>query len=138
MFKELKNMIFGNLNMMTNQSRFGGNMNRSRSRFIYNLTTFEDARKMIDNNEVILLDVRSKSEYDAMRVRNSINIPVDELEKGITNYPTSQKFMIYCSSGSRSKTAIQILNNLGYQNIYIWEYASLATFPYKDMLEYSN
>ena len=46
--------------------------------------------------------------------------------------------MVYCSSGSRSKTAIEILNSLGYLNIYIWEYGALATFPYKNMLEYNG
>ena len=73
-----------------------------------------------------------------MHIKNAINIPVDEIEKNIFTYDQNTPIMIYCSSGARSKTAMQILNNLGYNNIYIWEYGALATFPYKNMLEYGK
>ena len=61
-----------------------------------------------------------------------------DIEKKIFIYEQNAPIMVYCSSGVRSKNAIEILNSLGYTNIYIWEYGALATFPYKNMLEYNG
>ncbi len=134
MFENILNTLFGK------QNRQGNNRFRSRGvpRFTYKLVPFEQARIMIEENQVTLIDVRTQSEYDLMHVKNAINIPVDEIEKNIFIYEQTTPIMIYCSSGARSKTAMQILNNLGYNNIYIWEYGALATFPYKNMLVYGQ
>lgn len=136
MFDNILNMLFGN-NRQNNRSN-----NRCRNgcmpNFIYNLIPFEQAKDMIENKKVTLIDVRTPNEYDLMHITNAINIPVDEIEKRIFIYEQNAPIMIYCSSGARSKTALQILNNLGYTNIYIWEYGALATFPYKNMLVYGE
>lgn len=133
MFDNIFNMLFGN-------NRNTGNNNRSRcaNKYVYNLVSFEQAKDMIENKKVLLIDVRSKNEYDLMHITNAVNIPVDEIEKRIFIYEQNTPIMIYCSSGARSKTALRILNNLGYTNIYIWEYGALATFPYKNMLLYEE
>lgn len=120
---------------------FGKNMNRNRcrnNRYMYKLIPFEQAKIMIENNEVVLLDVRTQNEFELMHIKGAINMPVADIEKKIFIYEQNQAIMVYCSSGSRSKSAIEILNNLGYANIYIWEYGALATFPYKNMLEYNE
>ena len=134
MFDNFFNMLFGN-----NRNRTYNNYrSRCSNKYIYNLVPFEQAKEMIENKKVILLDVRTVSEYDLMHIKNAINIPVDEIEKRIFIYEQKTPIMIYCSSGARSKTALQILNSLGYTNIYIGEYGALATFPYKDMLIYGE
>jgi rhodanese-related sulfurtransferase len=93
---------------------------------------------MIENNQVTLIDVRTQNEYELMHIKSAINIPVADIEKKIFIYEQNSPLMLYCSSGVRSKKAIEILNSLGYGNIYIWEYGALATFPYKNMLEYNS
>lgn len=121
-----------------NQNRSRGYQNRYRSQMSYKLIPFEQAKDMIEKNNVVLIDVRSSNEYDLMHIKNAINIPVNEIEQKILQIEQIHPIMVYCSSGARSKTAIQILNNLGYNNIYIWEYGALATFPYKNMLVYGE
>lgn len=122
----------GNFFNFQNRNRFRNN------RYIYNLITFEQAKNMIESNQVTLLDVRTQNEYELMHIKGAINIPVADIEKKIFIYEQNAPIMVYCSSGVRSKNAIEILNNLGYVNIYIWEYGALATFPYKNMLEYNG
>lgn len=121
-----------------NQNRNRGYQNRYRSQMNYKLIPFEQAKDMIEKNNVVFIDVRSSNEYDLMHIKNAINIPVNEIEQRILQIEQTHPIMVYCSSGARSKTAIQILNNLGYNNIYIWEYGALATFPYKNMLVYGE
>ncbi|MCX8074300.1 MAG: rhodanese-like domain-containing protein [Clostridia bacterium] len=155
-FDNIRVGLFGNNNGIRQNNRLGINKifntrsNISRnvrsifgsvpSRTTFKLVSKEQARNMILSSNVLLIDVRSKQEYDTMHIRNAINIPVEELEHVIFSIePDINKYlMVYCASGARSKTAIQILNRLGYMQIYIWEYGALSTFPYKDMLVYSK
>ena len=139
MFDNIRNFMKSFLGMNNNSNRTRGYQNnRYRSSMNYKLIPFEQAKDMIEKNNVVLIDVRTSNEYDLMHIKNAINIPVNEIEQKILQIEQNHPLMIYCSSGARSKTAIQILNNLGYNNIYIWEYGALATFPYKNMLIYGE
>ena len=139
-FDKIVNMLnlnFGNGNFKNQNGvrRFNNRCNC----YAYKLVPFEQARNMIQTSEVLLIDIRTESEYNLMHVQNAINIPLDVLEIKIQDatIKKDKPVMIYCSSGARSKKAIQVLNKYGY-NIYIWEYAALATFPYRDMLIYEK
>lgn len=114
---------------------------RNNRKLSYTLVSSKTAREMILNNEVILIDVRNENEYNSMHIRNAINIPVkniSNIKMYIKNINYNTKIMPYCSTGTRSKEAINILNKLGYTNIFIWEYASIANFGYKNMIEYNK
>lgn len=109
--------------------------NRCFRNLLYTLLPFEKIRTMIfDIENYILLDVRTKNEYDFMHIVNAVNIPVAKLRMCENEYRNKKGIIVYCSSGQRSKEAIMILNNMGYDNIYIWQYGSLTNFPYKDMI----
>lgn len=115
---------------------FGVRKSRCNNRnLIYNLVSYEKVREMIFDNNNILIDVRSNNEYNIMHVLNAVNIPVSKLRICENEYRNKRAIILYCSSGIRTKEAIKILNNLGYTNLYIWEYGSLSNFPYKDMLK---
>ena len=138
MLDNFRNFMQNFLGMNNNQNRNRSYQNRYRGSMNYKLIPFESAKDMIEKNDVLLIDVRTANEYDLMHIKNAINIPVNEIEQRIFQVDSTHPLMVYCSSGARSKTAIQILNNLGYNNIYIWEYGALATFPYKNMLVYGE
>ena len=138
MFDNIRNLMQSFLGMNNKTNRNRGYQNRYRSAINYKLIAFDQAKDMIEKNNIVLIDVRTANEYDLMHIKNAINIPVNEIEQKILQVEQSHPIMVYCSSGARSKTAIQILNNLGYNNIYIWEYGALATFPYKNMLVYGE
>lgn len=135
--KNMTNRNFGSNTMFRKNNILNG-MLWNKNRCIYTLISKENAANLIKTDSVILIDVRTKEEYEAVHIQNAINIPVEELKESIksVNVSQSKKIMIYCSNGSRSKTAINILNSMGYTNILIWEYSSLATFPYQEMLVY--
>ncbi|MEL7655511.1 MAG: rhodanese-like domain-containing protein [Bacillota bacterium] len=94
--------------------------------------TPEDAKERLDSGEeIILLDVRTKEEYDTAHIENSVLIPVDELE---TEAPKSLKdkdtpIFVYCRSGNRSVTAANILVELGYKNVY--NLGGIIDWPYE-------
>ena len=87
----------------------------------YKTITSEDAKIELDNdNSIILIDVRTQPEYNEGHIENSILIPLDELESRIINVVKDKntKLFVYCKSGGRSKTASNLLIDLGYTNVY--------------------
>lgn len=133
-------------NKYNSRSSGNGNMNFStffkndRSRCLYKLVTKEHAAQLIKSDNVILIDVRTRMEYESVHIQNAINIPVEEMEETLksVNLDKTKSIMVYCSTGTRNKAAIQILNKLGYGDVLIWEYGALATFPFKDMFVYAK
>jgi rhodanese-related sulfurtransferase len=69
---------------------------------------------------LIILDIRSQSEYDSGHLNNSILIPVDELENRLNEIDEYQniEIIVHCRSGSRSRTASEILTTNGFSKIY--------------------
>lgn len=86
-----------------------------------NQITYLEARKMIQQNSLtILLDVRSKQEYDEYHLEGAICIPTYELVTSISKLVINkeQAIIVYCQSGARSKKAENILSKMGYKNVY--------------------
>jgi rhodanese-related sulfurtransferase len=67
----------------------------------------------------IILDVRSKDEYSGGHIKNSINIPVNELNNNLSKLKDKNKCIICCcASGMRSGAAKRILESKGYNAVF--------------------
>ena len=71
-------------------------------------------------NNILILDVRSKEEFDRGHIPGSINIPVNKLEQTLNkiNDYREKPILVYCASGGRSPVAVRILLSNGFSNIY--------------------
>ena len=69
--------------------------------------------KIISENNYIIVDVRTKEEYEASHLKNAINIPYDEIDETV-ELDKNKTILVYCKSGNRSKIAYDTLNKLGY------------------------
>jgi rhodanese-related sulfurtransferase len=76
-----------------------------------------DLQEVISNGAVIL-DVRSKGEYQSGHLKNSINIPVDTLEQNIKKIKKDKPVITCCASGARSASALRILKANGFEEVY--------------------
>ena len=84
-------------------------------------TTNQQRFGIIRNDEnVILIDVRSRQEFLEGHLNGSINIPLYELEQCCERKLIDKNSIIitYCQCGARSKKAIVILKKHGYKNVY--------------------
>jgi len=76
-----------------------------------------DSLKAVDST-VVLLDVRTKEEYDGElgHLRGAILIPVQELEVRIGELDSlkSRTIVVYCRSGGRSARATALLQSKGF------------------------
>ncbi len=87
----------------------------------YKEVTSEEAKSLIDeNDDLIIIDVRSEEEYTLGRLKDAISIPYDmlinQLDK-INNFK-KKKVLIYCNSGNRSDNVIPVLIREGFTKIY--------------------
>ena len=98
----------------------------------YRQITQEAAKEMMDTQNVIILDVREQSEFDAGHIPGAVLLPVGTITKdtaaAVIPEPDSV-VLVYCRSGNRSKTASSALAELGYCNVY--EFGGINTWPYE-------
>ncbi len=67
----------------------------------------------------IILDVRSKSEYNGGHIKGSINIALDQLGSNLSKLNDKNKTIIACcASGMRSASAASFLKLNGYTSVY--------------------
>ena len=98
----------------------------------YTQITQEEAKKMMDEQDVIILDVRELDEYNSGHILNAVLLPVGTIneETAASVIPTKDTVvLVYCRSGNRSKTASDALVQLGYTNVY--EFGGINTWQYE-------
>lgn len=66
--------------------------------------------------DVMVFDVRKKSEYDSQHVEGAINVPLNEINKHLAEFPKDKPFMVHCAGGYRSMIAASILKARGWDN----------------------
>ena len=98
----------------------------------YQQITQEEAKEMMDTQEVIVLDVREQDEYDSGHIPGAVLLTVGTIDENTAAEvipETDSTILVYCRSGNRSKTASETLAGLGYTNIY--EFGGINTWPYE-------
>lgn len=76
-----------------------------------------DYKQMIKDGAVII-DVRTKAEYQSGHIRGSINIPLNSLESNLGKIKKDKPVITCCASGMRSASAKGILKARGYREVY--------------------
>ena len=86
----------------------------------YRKITAEQAYEMMNTQEVVIVDVRTQSEYDEGHIQNAVLIPNETIgSEPPSNLPDKNAvILVYCRSGRRSEEAARKLVNLGYVNVY--------------------
>lgn len=74
----------------------------------------KDYKTLMEENDYVIIDVRTKEEYDEGHVVDAINIPYDEINDTI-EIDKDKLIFVYCKSGNRSSIAYNNLTNLGYE-----------------------
>lgn len=79
----------------------------------------QDAAAYLKNGALVI-DVRSRGEFDSGHLTNAINIPLDQIATAVPERvkDNSQVLLLHCASGMRSGMAQKKLNSLGYTNAF--------------------
>ena len=110
----------------------GGTASNTSSESDYQQISQEEAKEMMDTQDVIILDVREQDEYDSGHIPGAVLLPVGTIDEETAAEVIPEKdstVLVYCRSGNRSKTASSALAELGYTNLY--EFGGINTWPYE-------
>ncbi|MFQ5975155.1 MAG: rhodanese-like domain-containing protein [Candidatus Hydrothermarchaeales archaeon] len=77
--------------------------------------------KMNIGTDFVLLDVRTKAEYEGARLEGAVNIPLHKIMRRYEELDKDKVIIVYCHSGRRSAIATQMLQNLGFEKVYNME-----------------
>ena len=98
----------------------------------YQQISQDEAKEMMDSQEVVILDVREQDEFDSGHIAGAVLLPVGSISEATAAEVIPKKdsvVLVYCRSGNRSKTASEKLVELGYTKVY--EFGGINTWPYE-------
>ena len=101
------------------------------SKAAYHKISAEDAYEMMVSQEVVVVDVRTREEYDGGHIENAVLVPNERIGSEMPEALPDKEatLLIYCRSGRRSKQAAEKLLKLGYQNVY--DFGGVIDWPYE-------
>ena len=77
-----------------------------------------DVKEKIKNGALVV-DVRSVGEFSEGHFNGALNIPVDEVQKRISEFGANKdkEIILYCRSGGRAGSAKQMLDAAGFKKV---------------------
>lgn len=69
-------------------------------------------------DDVLIIDVREQSEYDAGHIPNVTLIPVNQVPNRLAEIPKDKPVIVTCRSGNRSGQVTNFLRQQGYTNVH--------------------
>lgn len=109
----------------------GGGAGSAASDGAVRTVTAEEARAMMVSDRDVVIDVRSREEYDASHIANARLLPVEEIcEKSAVEIAPDKgrPVFVYCRTGVRSAQAAEKLAALGYVEVY--DFGGILSWPY--------
>ena len=98
----------------------------------YRKITADEAKEKIDADEsIIIVDVRTQSEYDEQHIEGAILIPNESIIDTMPDQlpDLNAEILIYCRSGNRSRQAAEKLIAMGYTQVY--DFGGIIDWPYE-------
>ncbi len=78
----------------------------------------DEALQLWQNKEATLIDIRTPAEYRDGHIPGVVNIPLDELEKRLSEIPKDKKVVLICRTGNRSAQGTKMLRSKGFANVF--------------------
>jgi phage shock protein E len=77
-----------------------------------------EARQWVAQENALLLDVRSESEFAAGHLPGAVNVPVSQLAAQVNTLgDKGRPVVVYCASGVRSTRATSLLREAGFSRV---------------------
>jgi rhodanese-related sulfurtransferase len=88
------------------------------SRNYTSLNVDEAEEKIKEDENILIIDVRNRDEFNVEHIRRAKNIPLDQLEKRMGKLPRDKDILVYCQTGARSVRAVRKLEVAGFTRLY--------------------
>jgi len=78
-------------------------------------------QEKMESGEYTIVDVRTPEEYTEQRIgveALSVNFYDTDFTEQLATLDTSKKYLVHCKSGGRSSKAVQVMEELGFEEFY--------------------
>jgi rhodanese-related sulfurtransferase len=98
----------------------------------YQVVDINGAINLMDNDDLIIIDVREEKERKSGFINNDIHIPLKQVKDKFSTLDDAKNVLVYCRSGNRSIHAAGMLSNNNFQKVFslkggfkAWEKANM-------------
>jgi len=84
----------------------------------YEVVDTHGAVSLMDDDELIILDVREEKERTTGFISNDINISMSQVKNKMDSLDKDKKILVYCKSGTRSDQISGLLSKNDFKNVY--------------------
>lgn len=83
--------------------------------------TPEEARNILTQRGITILDVRTPEEFEEERLEGAINIDFhgEDFEGRISTLDSKKSYLVHCKSGGRACKAGEMMDKLGFLNVVV-------------------
>ena len=102
--------------------KFLATVEQSRS-MIQECDVAQFSRMLNDGQDLVVIDVRERHEYEAGQFEGALHLSKGVLERDIEKHPIPEdaRIVLYCGGGFRSALAAESLVRMGYSNVHsLW------------------
>lgn len=83
----------------------------------WDIPATELARRLQDDNGLVLLDVREPHELEISGLPGAINIPLGQLASRLSELDSASEMVVFCKAGTRSARALELLLSAGFRKL---------------------
>ena len=83
----------------------------------YQVVDTNGAVSLMDDDELLIIDVREEKERKAGFLSNDLNIPMGQVKAKMDTLDKSKNILVYCKSGTRSDRIADILSKNDFQKV---------------------
>ena len=83
----------------------------------YQVVDTNGAVSLMDDDELLIIDVREEKERKAGFLSNDLNIPMGQVKAKMDTLDKSKNILVYCKSGTRSDRIAGILSKNDFQKV---------------------
>ena len=83
----------------------------------YQVVDTNGAVSLMDDDELLIIDVREEKERKAGFLSNDLNIPMGQVKSKMDTLDKSKNILVYCKSGTRSDRIADILSKNDFQKV---------------------
>jgi hydroxyacylglutathione hydrolase len=82
--------------------------------------SLEHMQRKLENDGVVILDVRDESEWKAGHIPGSRNIPVGRLDQTLRGIPKGAQLIVHCQTGARAAIGASLLRAKGITDVSLF------------------
>ena len=77
-----------------------------------------EAQTAVKSKDAQFIDVRTGAEFDSGHASQTVNLPLDSLEKDLAKLDREKPVYVICQTGRRSQKGAELLQKNGFKEIY--------------------